>query len=141
MTLHVGTTARNAACNAVTAAIDAGTAGTLRIYTGSAPANPQTTATGTLLAAVVLNKPSFGTASVGVATIVTSPTLTATAGNTGTAGWFRIVTSTEAAGTGLGTLDGSVTATGGGGDLTLDSVSITSGLAVNVTGGTVTQPG
>jgi hypothetical protein len=37
-------------------------------------------------------------------------------------------------------MDGDVTATGGGGDLTLATTSITSGLSVDITGGTVTMP-
>ena len=36
--------------------------------------------------------------------------------------------------------DGSVTATGGGGDLTLATTSITSGLSIDITGGTITVP-
>jgi len=103
MTLGLGTTARNAAVNAVTAAIDAGAgAGVCRIYTGAKPATPASAATGTLLAAITLNKPSFSAGAVGVATIVTAPAISAVAGNTGTAGWFRMLTSTEAGGTGLG---------------------------------------
>jgi len=44
---------------------------------------------------------------------------------TGTAGWWRIT------GTGPSNIDGSITGTGGGGDMELDDTSI-------VTGGTVT---
>ena len=142
MTLSINTAARNAAVDAIRVLPDAGAAaGVLRIYSGAKPATPATTATGTLLAAITLNKPSFGAGAVGVSTIITTPTISGVAAATGTAGYYRILTSTEAGSTGLGVIDGVVTATGGGGDLTLDTVSIVSGVTVTCTGGTLTMPG
>jgi hypothetical protein len=61
--------------------------------------------------------------------------LTATAGNSGTAGWFRVLDSDNNA-----LIDGTVTATGGGGDLTLATTAVTSGLDVSITALTLTQP-
>jgi hypothetical protein len=58
----------------------------------------------------------------------------ATADATGTAGHFRLYASDGTTCHGQGT----VTATGGGGDLTLDSLSITSGQAVTITAFTLT---
>jgi len=58
----------------------------------------------------------------------------------GTAGWFRVLDSTEAAGSGLGVVDGTVTATGGGGDLTLNTTTISVGVDVEVTSGSITMP-
>lgn len=141
MAVRISTAARNALANAVTTLVDAGSAaGKLRVYTGSQPAGPGTTATGTLLLEITLNDPSFGSASSGVITAAQSPALSATASGTGTAGWFRILDSTEAGSTGLGVVDGSVTATGGGGDLTLSTTSLSSGLSVSITSLTVTMP-
>jgi hypothetical protein len=77
--------------------------------------------------------PSFGAAAARVATVGTIAA--ATAGATGTAGHFRAKSSG-----GTAYVDGSVTATGGGGDLELDSTSITSGQDVEITGGTWTGP-
>ncbi len=56
---------------------------------------------------------------------------------TGTAGHYRIV---DSAGTTCHE-QGTVTATGGGGDVTIDNTSIVSGQAVNISGWTVTEPG
>lgn len=142
MTISLNTAARNAGMDAVRVVPDSGAGNAvLRIYSGAKPATPATAPSGTLLVAITLNKPSFGAAATGVSTIVTAPALTGTAAATGTAGYFRIVTSTEAAGSGLGVIDGTVTATGGGGDLTLDTTSIVSAATITCTGGTLTQPG
>lgn len=142
MTISLNTAARNAGMDAVRVVPDAGAGNAvLRIYSGSKPATPATAPTGTLLVAITLNKPSFGAAATGVSTIVTSPALSGVAAATGTAGYVRICTSTEAAGSGLGVIDGTVTATGGGGDFTLDTTSIVAATTVACTGGTLTQPG
>lgn len=142
MTISINTAARNAAIDAVRIVPDAGAGNAvLRIYSGAKPATPATAPSGTLLVAITLNKPSFGAGATGVSTIITTPTISAAAAATGTAGYFRILTSTEAAGTGLGVIDGTVTATGGGGDLTVDSVSIVSAVTTTVTGGSLTMPG
>ena len=141
MAIRISTAARNAMVGQISTLVDGGSgAGRLRIYTGSQPAGPGTTATGTLLLDIALNDPSFGSASNGTITAAQSPALSGTASATGTAGWFRILDSTEAGSTGLGVLDGAVTATGGGGDCQLSTTSLSSGLTVSVTSITVTQP-
>jgi len=141
MALSISVAARNAACDAIVDLIDGGSgAGVIRIYTGTKPATPATSPTGTLLAEFTCSDPAFGAASTGVATLDVTPALTDTGIAAGTAGYFRICDSTEAAGTGLGVIDGTVTATGGGGDLTLNSTTISVGVAVEVTSGTITMP-
>lgn len=125
---------RSTMCDAIVDSLDAGAgAGTIQIRSGTRPADPATTATGTLLATVTCADPAFGSASSGVATITDPAGVTAAA--TGTASWFRALDSNSAA-----CFDGSVTATGGGGDLTLSSTSIVSGTTVDITGGTITVP-
>lgn len=134
MTLTLATTARNAMADALVDLLDAGSgAGTIQIRSGTRPADPNTAATGTLLATVTLADPAFGSASTGVATLADPAPVTA--GASGTATWFRALDSTGAA-----VMDGRVTATGGGGDLTLATTSLTSGLSVDITGGTITMP-
>jgi len=135
MALSFSDALRNARANAITAACDAGTAAVMEIRTGTKPASPDDSATGTLLASITLNDPSFGTSVDGVITLDDSPALTdSSADTTGTAGHFRIKTSA-----GVGVVDGTVTATGGGGDVTLNTISIVSGAAVTVTSGTITE--
>lgn len=141
MTVRINTAARNALADAVTALIDGGSsAGKLRIYTGSQPAGPGTSPSGTLLVEIAFSDPSFGAASTGTITADITPALTGTGVAAGTAGYFRLVDSTEAAGTGLGVLDGSVTATGGGGDMELSTTTVSVGLTVTITSLTITMP-
>jgi hypothetical protein len=141
MTLRISTASRNAAVSAIAALVDGGSgAGVIRVYTGSQPATPATSPTGTLLLEFTCSDPAFGSPATGVVTLDITPAVTDDGITDGTAGWFRICDSTEAAGTGLGIVDGSVTATGGGGDLTLSTTSITTGLTVTITSLTLTMP-
>lgn len=134
MAIRLAAAARNAAADAVVDLIDVGpAAGTLKVYTGSQPATGDTTETGTLLATVALGDPAFGSAASGVATGADPAAVTGVAA--GTAGWFRIEDST-----GANVFDGSVTATGGGGDLTLATTTISVGLSVDITSLSVTMP-
>jgi hypothetical protein len=105
---------------------------TLKIYTGTQPAAGGV-ATGTLLVTITLPADAMGASSSGVAS--KAGTWSAVAGNTGTAGWFRIESSA-----GSRWYDGEVTATGGGGEIELTSTSIVSGQTVTITSFTVTQP-
>lgn len=141
MALSISVAARNAACDAIVDLIDGGSgAGVIRVYTGTKPATPATSPSGTLLAEFTCSDPAFGAASTGVATLDITPALTDTGITDGTAGYCRFLDSTEAAGTGLGVIDGTVTATGGGGDLTLNSTTVSTGVAVEITSGTITMP-
>lgn len=105
---------------------------TLKIYTGTQPA-AGAGATGTLLVTITLPADAMGAAASGVAS--KSGTWSGVAGDTGTAGWFRIESSS-----GSRFYDGAVTGTGGGGEIELTSTSITSGQTVTVTSFSVTQP-
>lgn len=134
MAIRLATAARNAAADAVVDLIDGGAgAGTLKIYTGSVAANPNTTPSGTLLATVTFADPAFGAASTGVAT-ATNPDAVTGSGD-GTAGCFLVEDST-----GANVFDGTVTATGGGGDLELSTTTISTGVSVDITSFTYTQP-
>jgi hypothetical protein len=100
--------------------------GTLEIRTGTQPAAASDAASGTLLASITLPADAFAAASSG-AKAKSGTWSDASANATGDAGWFRMKNGDDSA-----RLDGSVTATGGGGDLTLDNVSIASGQAVTI---------
>jgi hypothetical protein len=134
MAITLATSARNAACDAIVDRLDLGSgAGTIQIRSGTRPATPNDTATGTLLATVTLADPAFGAAATGVATLTDPASVTGAAA--GTATWFRALDSDSNA-----VFDGSITATGGGGDLTLNTTTISVGLTVDITGGTITMP-
>lgn len=126
MTLRLATTTRTAMADAALALLDAGPGpGEIRIYSGGQPANPQATATGTLLATVVLADPASGSAVAGVDTITDPVQVNPVA--SGTAGWARLVDSTGAA-----VMDCAVTVTGGGGEIQLSSVALNTGTAVDM---------
>lgn len=134
MATRLSTAARTAAADAVVDLIDAGAAaGTLKIYSGTQPANADTTPAGTLLATVAWADPAFGAASSGVATATDPAGVTGAAA--GTAGCFLVEDSN-----GANVWDGTVTATGGGGDLTLSTTTISVGVTVDITAFTYTQP-
>jgi len=138
--LRLSDAAVTASVAAVTGLIDAGSAaGSLRIYTGTQPAGPGTTTAETLLAELDFNDPAFAAGSAGEQDMDASPSVTTTGLADGTAGWFRIVDSDAAAGA-AGIIDGAVTATGGGGELELNTLSITTGVTITITAGNVAQP-
>jgi hypothetical protein len=136
VTIRLPTAARNAACDAVVDLADAGAgAATIEVRTGAQPANANNAASGTLLATFTAADPAFGAASTGVATLDTTPALSTTGVAAGDAGWFRVKDSNGAT-----VMDGSVTATGGGGDLEMNTVTVSVGLTLEITSGTVTMP-
>lgn len=109
-----------AAVNAMGVALasDIGSAATIEIRSGSKPATPETAAAGTLLATVTISG-SF-TSTNGTLTAADPASVTVTAG--GTAGHFRVKTSG-----GTAKIDGTITATGGGGDMTLATTTLGAG--------------
>lgn len=109
-----------------------GTSCQILLYTGSAPANADTVASGTLLVTLTGNASQFGTASAGVITL--SAVTSGVAGNTGTCGYARILTSGSTK-----MLDLTSVGTSGS-DLNLNSTSITSGASVTITSATITVP-
>ena len=130
MALQYSTTVRNAQLDALETAI--GTSAVLKIRTGSAPANCAAADSGTVLA--TLNLPSdWMAAAVSGAKAKSGTWEDASADATGTAAHFRLYASD-------GTTchaQGTVTATGGGGDMTVDNTSFASGQAFTITGFTI----
>lgn len=86
-----------------------------------------------LLAEIPLANPSFGSPSTGTITALGVPVEDSSADNTGTAVEFKII---DRAGTEV--FRGTVTATGGGGDMELSSTAITAGDAVRINSFTYT---
>lgn len=127
MALAYSTSLRNARLDQITTAI--GTSGLLRIYNGSRPASGG--AATTLLAELELSATAAPAASGGVLTF-NSITQDSSANATGTATWFRIVTSG-----GTFVIDGSVGTSGS--DLNLTTTSITTGQPVQVTSCAITE--
>lgn len=125
---------RNAILDAIETA--AGTGAVLKIRTGAAPASVATADAGTVLATLVLPTDWMAAASGGTKSkLGTWEDLTADAA--GVAGHFRLY---QSDGT-TAKWQGTVSATGGGGELTLDNTNIAAGQQVTVTGWTLTAPG
>lgn len=136
MALQFSTGVRNALLDSIESTT--GTSAVLKIFSGTAPANCATADTGTTLVTMTLPSDWMNAASGGTKTILGTWQDTS-ADNTGTAGYFRIYPSTPT--TTNATVQGTVTATGGGGDMTLDNTSITATQQVTVTTFTLTAPG
>lgn len=128
--MEITVAARNAAGTALTDLLNTGS---IEIRTGASP-GVDSAATGTLLAALPLSASAFGAWAAGSAT-ANAITQDASADATGTAGYFRALTSGSAS-----VIDGNITATGGGGDMELNSVSIASGATVDITAWTINHP-
>lgn len=127
MAIQHSTTTRNRLRDGYVAAFPAGA--TLDIRTG-APAGVGGAAGGSSLATITLPATPFTS---GTGQVTLSGSWTVAASGTGTAAHYRLTNSTDIE-------EGTITATGGGGDLTLDNVSIASGQTVTITTWTRTMP-
>lgn len=118
--------------------LDVGTTSSvLDIRTGAQPADPDTAATGTLLATLTFSDPVAGAATDGApGGLLTFSAITqdSSADNTGTAGYFRC----RATGTGADDICDGECGTSGA-DLNLNTTAITALSAVSITSMTVTQ--
>ena len=132
MAFQFSTTARNGMVDAIVTA--GGSAPVLEIRTGAVPATCAAASTGTLLASLSLPATWMAEAAGGAA-ILDGTWQTLSAAGTGTAGHFRIIQGATCH------IQGTVTVTLGGGDMTLDSVSITAGQLVSVSGFSLTAGG
>lgn len=130
--VQLSTTVRNARLDQIETTV--GTAPVLTVRSGAAPANCAAANSGTVLVTVPLPSDWMNAASAGAKTLLGTWQDTS-ADNTGTAAHFRIHDST-------GTtchLQGTVTATGGGGDMTVDNTSFAAGQSFTITGFTLTD--
>ena len=132
MAVKFSVAVRNARLDALETAI--GTSAVLKIRSGSAPTNITDADSGTVLA--TLSLPSDWMANAASGSKSKSGTWQDTsADNTGTAAHFRLYASD-------GTtphMHGSITATGGGGDMTVDNTSFVTGQSFTVTAFTLTD--
>ena len=132
MAFQFSVAARNASLDAIETTV--GTAPTLEIRTGAPPATAATADSGTLLASMALPSDWLAAASAGAKTLLGTWQDTS-ADAAGTAGHFRIKQGATCH------IQGTVTATGGGGDMTLDNVSIAAAQQVTITAFTINAGG
>lgn len=109
-----------------------GVSAIVRMYTGAPPADCATATSGSQLVTVTLTSDWAANAASGAKSFSGTP-IAFTGGAAGTLGYWRLwnnaVTACGAQGT--------ITATGGGGDMTVDNTSITNGQTGNITSWTI----
>lgn len=135
MSLQFSTAVRNAILNAIETTI--GTSAVLKIRTGAPPATCATADSGTVLATCALPSDYLADAASGQKVKAGTWEDADGADNAGTAAHFRLYASD-------GTtchMQGTVTATGGGGDMTVQNTNFAAGQDVTITGFTLTAPG
>ena len=134
MAFQFSTATRNASLDAIETAI--GTSAVLKVRSGAVPASVGTADSGTVLA--TMNLPSDWLANASNGTKAKSGTWQDSAADaSGTAGHFRIYASDGT----TAHMQGTITATGGGGDMTLDNVVIAAGQQITVSTFTISAGG
>lgn len=132
MAFQFSVAARNAALDAIETA--AGTAPTLTIRTGAAPVDCAAADSGTVLATMTLPTDWLAAAASG-SKALSGTWQDTSADAAGTAGHFRIKQGVTCH------IQGSVTISGGGGDMTLDNNVLAVGQQVTITAFTITAGG
>jgi hypothetical protein len=132
MALQFSVSVRNARLDSIETTV--GASAKLYLYSGAVPANCAAADPSGLLATINLPSDYLAAAASGSKAIANGP-WSGTGSAAGNAASFRIK---DNAGTTCH-LQGTVTATGGGGDMTVDNTSIANGQTINVTGFTITD--
>lgn len=135
MTIQLSTGVRNAMLDAIESTI--GTSAVVKLKTGAQPATCATADSGTVVATISLASDWMAAASSGSKAFSSTPLTDSSADNAGTLGHYRVYASD-------GTtchMQGSITATGGGGDMTVDNTSVTAGQSVSITSWSINMSG
>ncbi|PKN85909.1 MAG: hypothetical protein CVU46_09500 [Chloroflexi bacterium HGW-Chloroflexi-8] len=132
MSIQLSAAVRNARLDAIETAI--GASAVLKIRTGAQPADVAAADSGTVLATLNLPADWMAAASAG-AKAKAGTWSDAAADAAGVAGHFRIYATDGT----TAHLQGSITITGSGGDLTLDNTNLAVGQIVTITGFTLTD--
>jgi len=131
----IGTSARNAACDAIVDLVDVGTPnGYIQIRSGAPPTNPGDANSGTLLATCPMAATAFGAASSGVATAA-SITSDTSADASADAGHFRVFDGNDVC-----IFQGTAGESADTPNMVFDEKSIVAGGTVAVTAMTLTVP-
>ncbi len=135
MALQFSTTYRNALLDQLET-VEGGTE-VLKIFSGGIPTNCAAGDTGTRLVEYDLAVSGDWSPASGGTKTLAGLTLSTTGVGAGSAGYFRMY----ASGATVCHMQGTVTATGGGGDMTMDNIVIAVGQTIQLTGFTLTAPG
>lgn len=132
MTIQFAQTTGHAMLDAIET--DIGASPVLYLRSGAQPATCATADSGTLIATIAMAADAFANAaswSKAIAATISD----LSADNAGTLGHWRIKTSGA-----VTKLQGSITATGGGGDMTVDNTNVTAGQQIDVTSFAINFP-
>lgn len=135
MTIKLSTTVRNAMLDAIETAI--GTSAVVKLRTGAPPTACSDADSGTVVATFSLASDWAGAASSGAKAFSNTPITDSSADNTGVIGHYRVYASD-------GTtchMQGTVTETGGGGDMTVDNNDVNSGQSISITSWSMNMSG
>lgn len=137
MSVQWSTTLRNALLDQIATTI--GASPHIELWSGAMPASCATASSGTKLAKFDLGATFSDAAASGSKNIVKTASLplSTTGIANGVAGYYRIFATDDSTCHEQGT----ITVTGGGGDLTIDNTTIASGQTIQITGFTKTAPG
>lgn len=113
---------------------DLGASPVLYLRSGSAPGTCAGADTGTLISTIAMAADAFQAAG-SWAKAITAALSDTSADNAGTLGHWRIKTSGA-----VTKLQGTITATGGGGDMTVDNTSVTAGQQIDVSSFAINFP-
>lgn len=134
MAVQLSVEQRNARLDVVETTL--GASPTLRIRSGAPPASTSAARTGTVLATITLPADWANAASSGSKTLLGTWADSDGADATGTAGHFEILTNPGA----RVDIQGTVTGTGGGGDMEVSNTSFAAGQPFSVTAFTLNEP-
>lgn len=134
--LRLATAVRTSMAQVIKTAMDFdAAAGTIKLYTGAQPVNPNTAiGAQVLLATFTLDVVSFADAVSGSIALDATPPVNSTGVAAGDAAWFR-----AADGAGAVVMDGTVGITSDF-DIQINTVTVSVGLALSITVGTITVP-
>ena len=135
MTIQLSVTVRNAMLDALETAV--GTSAVIKLRTGAQPSDASQADSGTVVATISLASDWMSAASSGSKAFSSTPLEDLSADNAGTLGHYRVYASD-------GTtchMQGSITATGGGGDMTVDNTVVAAGQDVKITSWSINMNG
>lgn len=135
MTIQLSAGVRNAMLDAIETAI--GVSAVVKIRSGAQPANTGAADSGTVIATIALASDWMAAASGGAKAFSSAPLEDASADNAGTIGHYRVYASDGA----TCHMQGSCTATGGGGDMTFDNLVVAAAQKLGITSWTINMGG
>lgn len=136
MATSITNAAAEAMATALNSHINSGGAAKILLKDGTPPANANAAMTGNTLATFTLSNPAFQSVTNGSMVLDVTPALTVAASASGTATYFRITLNNGT----TSVLQGTVGISGSGADLIVNTTTITNGVNVTITSGTVTVP-